>query len=406
MQGHVFFYDFYIIIIIIIDLYGHLSKKSQEKEKMAISSDPLLSSPIVEPVYNRVEELKAFDDTKTGVKGLVDSGILKVPKIFIRPPNELDYKLDSNLSQFQIPIIYLKGIEGDKKTRQEIVDRILSASENWGFFLVVNHGLPTSVMEEMIQGVFRFNEQNDEVKKELYSRDRKKRVRFFSNFDLYTSKAANWRDALYISMLTPDPLDPDELPIVCRQTTIAYANHVTKLGDTLFELLSEGLGLEANFLKQEKCTESCNLAYHYYPVCPEPELTIGTARHTDAGFLTILLQDSIGGLQVLHQDQWVDVSPIAGSLVVNIGDLLQIISNDKLKSVEHRVLANRNGPRVSVACFLGQRLDKSTKPCGPIKDLISDETPRIYRDILMKEYVDHFYSQGLDGKSGLDYFKL
>ncbi|KAF9605609.1 hypothetical protein IFM89_017952 [Coptis chinensis] len=372
---------------------------------MAMSSDPLLSSPIVEPVYNRVEELKAFDDTKTGVKGLVDSGILKVPKIFIRPPNELDYKSDSNLSQFQIPIIDLKGIEGDKKMRQEIVDGILSASEKSGFFLVVNHGLPTSVMEEMIQGVFRFNEQNDEVKKELYSRDRKKRVRFFSSFDLYTSKAANWRDTLYISMLTPDPLDPDELPIVCRQTTIAYANHVTKLGDTLFELLSEGLGLE-DFLKQEKCTESCNIASHYYPACPEPELTIGTARHTDAGFLTILLQDSMGGLQVLHQDQWVDVSPIAGSLVVNIGDLLQIISNDKLKSVQHRVLANSNGPRVSVACFLGQRLDNSTKPCGPIKDLISDETPRIYRDFLMTEYVDHFYSQVLDGKFGLDYFKL
>lgn len=62
---------------------------------------------------------------------------------------------------------------------------------------------------------------------------------------------------------------------------------------------------------------------HYYPRCPQPELTFGTTPHADNDFFTVLLQDHVGGLQVLHRDQWIDVPPTPGALVVNIGDLLQ-----------------------------------------------------------------------------------
>ncbi|KAK7393673.1 hypothetical protein VNO78_22236 [Psophocarpus tetragonolobus] len=61
---------------------------------------------------------------------------------------------------------------------------------------------------------------------------------------------------------------------------------------------------------------------HYYPSCPEPELTLGTTKHADPDFITVLLQDHIGGLQVLHQDTLMDVNPVSGALVVNIGDFL------------------------------------------------------------------------------------
>ncbi|PIA36458.1 hypothetical protein AQUCO_03400382v1 [Aquilegia coerulea] len=363
-----------------------------------------LSSPILESEFNRAKELKAFDDTKTGVKGLVDTGILKVPKIFIRPLNELGHNSDSNLNHFQIPIIDLHGYADDKHQRQEIVDGILSASQNWGFFQVVNHGVPTSLMEGMTKAVHRFNEQDD-LKKELYSRDRARRVRFHSNVDLYISKTANWRDSLIFNMLGPDPLHPQELPIVFRDITIEYTKHVKNLGDILFELLSEGLGLKPDFLKQMKCAEPCNVVCNYYPPCPEPELTFGSPLHTDPVFLTILLQENIAGLQVLHQDSWVDVNPIPGAFVVNIGDLLQIISNDTLKSVKHRVLVNHMTPRVSVACFL-TTLYNATNPFGPIKELITKDKHPIYRDVLMKDYSSYYASQGVDGKSALDYFKL
>jgi isopenicillin N synthase-like dioxygenase len=96
-----------------------------------------------------------------------------------------------------------------------------------------------------------------------------------------------------------------------------------KLGILLLELLSEALGLNPNHLNDIDCSEGLALVCHYYPACPQPELTIGASKHADNAFLVVLLQDHTGGLQVLHQDKWVDVPPVPGALVVNIGDLLQ-----------------------------------------------------------------------------------
>ncbi|XP_042518044.1 1-aminocyclopropane-1-carboxylate oxidase homolog 3-like [Macadamia integrifolia] len=404
-----------------------LQNPQKENDKMAAISDAdeVSGNSSPTPSYDRIKEQREFDETQAGVKGLVDAGVEKVPRIFIHPPDAL-HDLPSQLGFIQshrrqthlkIPVIDLNLKEGTfdfefngnptraSTLRDEIVDQIRQASETYGFLQVVNHGIPVSLLEEMLKGVRRFFEQDTEVKKKFYTRDvLGKKVVYISNLHLYKSPAADWRDTLFCAM-APQPLDPQELPLACRDIVMEYSKKARSLGIALFELLSEALGLNLKHLVDMGCAESHAFLCHYYPACPEPELTLGTSKHADNDFITILLQDHIGGLQVLCQNQWVDVSPLPGALIINIGDLLQLVSNDRFKSVEHRVIAHRGVTRVSVACFFNASIEPSTRVYGPIKELSIDKPP-IYRETTLKEYSTHFASKGLDGTSALQHFKL
>lgn len=341
--------------------------------------------------YDIDKEVKAIDATKAGVKGLVDSGVTRIPRCFVHPPeNVLKSSSKSSNISHQVPIIDFEGFESCR--RSEVVNEIRKASEEWGFFQIINHGTPVVVMDEMLAGVKRFHEQPQEAKAELYSRDPKQRVKFFYGGVVLTKETAVWRDTVAINFQDGE-LDPELYPEVLREELSEYTKHMTKISKTLSELLSEALGLRCAYLSSIECMDTQALAGNYYPLCPEPDLTMGTTKHTDPSFLTILVQDNMGGLQVHHQNQWVDVPPLQGALVVNIGDFMQLITNDKFRSVQHRVLAQEVGPRTSVASFFFPGAANKLKPYGVIKELLSDDTP-IYRATHLAEFMGQYMSTG------------
>lgn len=170
----------------------------------------------VEPLtYDRKSELKAFESTKLGVKGLIDAGLMKVPRIFVHEQTRLQkHKYGGNdKSKFSIPVIDLQGIDKDASARRKVIDEVGFACEKWGFFQVVNHGIPLNVLDRMLEGVRAFHEGDPELKKRFYTRDNNSMVLFNTNFDLYQVSASTWRDTL-TSIVAPRRPNPEELPPV------------------------------------------------------------------------------------------------------------------------------------------------------------------------------------------------
>ncbi|VVA89932.1 unnamed protein product [Arabis nemorensis] len=328
--------------------------------------------------FDSYSERKAFDETKAGVKGLVDAQVTEIPRIFHDPLGTLDNK-KPHVSDFAIPIIDFASFH---VSRESVVEKIKAAAEKWGFFQVINHGVPLSVLEEIKDGVRRFHEEDLEVKKSYFSRD-------------FTKKLPT--TAISICIICR-PLT-GETPLVFTWTQIFQnlKRSQKHAGGLLFELLSEALGLSSEMLKSKGCMKGVLMLSHYYPPCPQPDLTLGTSKHSDNSFITILLQDQIGGLQVLHQDSWVDVSPLPGAL---------LISNDKFIIVQHRVLANKAGPRISVASFFSTSMHPNSTVYGPIKELLSEENPPKYREFTIPEYSAGYLKKGVNDESHLSYFKI
>ncbi|KAH9681381.1 1-aminocyclopropane-1-carboxylate oxidase [Citrus sinensis] len=160
---------------------------------------------------DRVSEWKAFDDTKAGVKGLVDAGITTIPQIIIQDhhtKHKFDDKPICRDPKISIPIIDLKRIHRDSSLRSQVIDQIRSAREKWGFFQVINHGIPTSIWIMPLMGS----------------------IGFFNK--MLSAPTLFWKDNLSC-VVGRDFSNPEDLPEACREIMIAYNNLMWKTGDTV-----------------------------------------------------------------------------------------------------------------------------------------------------------------------------
>ncbi|RYQ87984.1 hypothetical protein Ahy_B09g095463 isoform C [Arachis hypogaea] len=265
-----------------------------------------------------------------GVKGLYEMGLKTLPKQYIHPLEErMSMMTNKVVPQESIPIIDMSN----NNNNCDVEDAICYAAEKWGFFQVINHGVPTQALEYM--------KKSEALIKRL-------------------------------------------LNILMKRLNVK----------------------EIDEIKEAVLMGSKRINLNYYPVCPNHDLTVAIGRHSDVSTLTILLQDQTGGLFVRTEDRcgWIHVPPIPGALVINIGDALQIMSNGRYKSIEHRVTANGSKTRVSVPIFVNPR---PSDVIGPFLEVLaSDGEKAKYKNVLYSDYVKHFFRKAHDGKMTIEYAKI
>ncbi|KAI8532625.1 hypothetical protein RHMOL_Rhmol11G0227900 [Rhododendron molle] len=240
---------------------------------------------------------------------------------------------------------------------QELV-KLARVAKEWGLFLIVNHGIEDSILrgvEDVVRGFFG-----------LSFEEKKLSVGTYMNVD-NTGYGQNF----------------------VRQVMEEYVEGARKVCNHLLEALAESLSLEKHvFLRNLDCKSSeINVRVNYYPQCPRPDLSLGITPHSDGSALTFLMQfGATGGLQLLKDAKWVTVPWPENMLLVGVGDLLEIMSNGRLKSAWHRAATNADRERLSVALFYNPPSEAEIEPVkveGP-----SNES---YKKVIVGDYMRNFY---------------
>ncbi|KAK8546698.1 hypothetical protein V6N13_067893 [Hibiscus sabdariffa] len=294
------------------------------------------------------------------------------------------------------PVINLGNLNGEE--RAATMDQIRDASENWGFFKVLNHGIPHDFLDTV-----------ETLTKEHYKKCMEQRFK-----QLVASKALeglqaevtdmDWESTFHLRHLPQSNIaEVPDLSDEYRKVMKEFALKLEKLAEELLDLLCENLGLEKGYLKTafygaKGPTFGTKVAN--YPPCPTPDKIKGLRAHTDAGGIVLLLQDpQVSGLQLLKDGEWVDVPPLRHSIVINLGDQLEVITNGKYKSVEHRVLAQIDGARMSIASFYNPGSDAVIYPAPTLLEKeTEDGKKKVYPKFVFEDYMQLYAGMKFQAK--------
>lgn len=297
----------------------------------------------------------------------------------------------------RVPVIDVGAIIQDvtSPAANQAVQSIATAASEWGFFQVVNHGVPGSLIDATWRETAGFFDRPASVK-DAIMRTRDNPWGYYNN-----ELTKNQRDKKEVFDYTTDGVDPiyaseNRWPDVndsFRQTLRAYRDAVTDLSHALLRAFCVGLDLPAGFMQSDFSKRHTGfIRLNYYPVRDPleaanvealPVADLGVHHHTDAGALTVLMQDDVGGLQVFRDGYWHNVEPTPGAFVINTGDMMQVWSNDIYQAAIHRVLAMEHTDRYSIPFFFNPTADTSV---SPLPSVVSDERPARYKTINWSEF--------------------
>lgn len=277
-----------------------------------------------------------------------------------------------------------------------LISKVAEASEKWGFFQVINHGFPPDKLEKLELVARKFFALPLEEKKKV-GRDEGNPLGYYDTE--HTKNVRDWKEVFDFTVrdptvmpVSPDQLEaqllvnrwPDYLPEL-REAAQEYAQEVEKLAFKLLELIALSLGLSADRLNGFFTDHTSFIRLNHYPPCPAPQLALGVGRHKDGGALTILAQDGVGGLEVRRKSdgEWVRVKPTPGAFIINVGDIVQVWSNDKYESVEHRVMVNSQKDRLSIPFFFNPAHYVNVKP---LEELLNGHNRAKFREYNWGEF--------------------
>ncbi len=297
----------------------------------------------------------------------------------------------------QVPVVDVAAIVSDTSApeSQGAIGQIAAACRKWGFFQVINHGVSQSLIDATWRETAAFFHRPADIK-EAVLRDVKNPWGYYNN-----ELTKNQRDKKEVFDYTADGVDPiyaseTRWPDVgpgFRQVLSQYRDAVTELSRSLVEAFCVGLDLPADYMQDNFNKDHTGFVrLNYYPVKDPLEQSnvehlsvtdMGVHHHTDAGALTVLLQDDVGGLQVFKDGLWHDVPPVAGAFVINTGDMMQVWSNDIYHAAIHRVRAMDAADRFSIPFFFNPSAQTQV---SPLPSVINVDRPALYRTINWSEY--------------------
>ncbi|KAH9789178.1 Feruloyl CoA ortho-hydroxylase 1 [Citrus sinensis] len=312
-------------------------------------------------------------------EGLSEKGLKSLPKQFHQPLEER-FSEKRILDHVSIPLIDMSKWE---------------SPENWGFFPDCDHGVPLEVLERVKEATHRF-----------FALPAERRGRYGSSFVPHVERALEWKDFLSLFYVSEEETSAF-WPPVCKDEMLEYMRSSEVLIKRLMDVLVKGLNVKRiDEIREPMLLGSRRVNLNYYPMCPNPELTVGVGRHSDISTFTYPPpRMTIGGLHVRKDNgtDWIHVAPISGSLIINIGDALQIMSNGRYKSIEHCVIANGSQTQISVPLFVNPKPEAILCPFPEV--LANGEKP-LYKPVLCADYSRHFYTKAHDGKKTIDFAKI
>ncbi|PON57354.1 Oxoglutarate/iron-dependent dioxygenase [Parasponia andersonii] len=219
--------------------------------------------------------------------------------------------------------------EGDENGKKRAIEVINQACYEYGFFRITNHGVPLGLMNQALDMCKEFFEYPDEEK--LKSGPRSGGL-LPAGYNRQPPHSADKNEYLVVcspnSNVNVYPQNPPQFRKVLEDMFLK----LTKMGLLVESILNECLGLPPNFLEEYNSDRSWDLmvAHRYFPAT-ETENN-GIAEHEDGNCFTFVFQDEVGGLEVCKNKEWIPLTPVQGTIVVNIGDVIQQQQNEEFNS--------------------------------------------------------------------------